>query len=165
MVRIWGTPPTLGERIKLLRKKIGLSQAEFAKRLGIKRAHISRIESGHASPSELLLRVIGHEYAVYPDWLINGNGRMEINTEEFMDQELEIGLEMFRTKLRIFQMFVSNPVSGIVDSLELCANAAKEGTLKPLPPDILKLLLQIKSCGLDRIMAAIDDIVSGTKLE
>lgn len=41
----------IGERIKLLREKIGMSQAELAKKANIAQSSISYIESGGKSPS------------------------------------------------------------------------------------------------------------------
>lgn len=38
--------------IKTLRKRLGLSQAEFAERLGIERSHLSRLEAGKRVPSK-----------------------------------------------------------------------------------------------------------------
>lgn len=37
---------TLGERIRHLREAINLSQAELAKRIGMKREYLSRLENG-----------------------------------------------------------------------------------------------------------------------
>lgn len=48
----------LGERLKRLRKTLGLSQQQAAARLGIQQGHVSKLERGKATPSPQLLQVI-----------------------------------------------------------------------------------------------------------
>ena len=48
-------PGKIGPRIKALRERLGLKQAEFADKLGIARSSISRIEQGERPPSAELL--------------------------------------------------------------------------------------------------------------
>lgn len=153
---------TLGERLKIIRGT--RTQTEFSTELGLSKNTYVRYERGQRIPDTAFLETVIKKFHINPVWILTGNGWMGIKTEEFMDQQLEIGREVFCTKLRMLNMFLSSPVFAIVDSLELSAKAAKEGTLKPYPPDMLKFLLHIKSF-LDRIVAAIDDIVSRTKLE
>jgi transcriptional regulator with XRE-family HTH domain len=45
----------LGGHIKLLRKKKGLSGAEFGRRLEMERSHVARLESGGTNPSAFLI--------------------------------------------------------------------------------------------------------------
>ena len=59
-------------RIKELRNKTGMSQVEFAKRLGVTNAHISKIEKGGTVPSYALIKLIAKEYKVKEDWIIKG---------------------------------------------------------------------------------------------
>lgn len=63
----------IGERIKKLRKARGLSQADFAKRLGVHKGHISRLETGTANPSEQLLNGICREFEARKEWIIYGD--------------------------------------------------------------------------------------------
>lgn len=76
------SPTDLGERVKLVRTDLNFSQSQFAKRLGVNRAHISRIESGKATPSKQLMRIIAQEYDVSAAWLREGKGRMEPGVKE-----------------------------------------------------------------------------------
>jgi transcriptional regulator with XRE-family HTH domain len=41
----------IGERIRALREKLGLSQGEIERATGLFRAYISRVEHGHTIPS------------------------------------------------------------------------------------------------------------------
>lgn len=47
-------------RIKKARKKAGLTQLQLAKKVGINREYLSRIENNHSSPSLELLRKIAN---------------------------------------------------------------------------------------------------------
>lgn len=64
------------ERLKLVRKKMGLTQEEFADRLGIKRGAISNYEIGRNVPIDAVLSLICHEFGVNNEWLRTGNGDM-----------------------------------------------------------------------------------------
>lgn len=53
-----GDPADLAERLKRLRKTLGLSQQQAAARLGIQQGHVSKLERGKATPSPQLRVVI-----------------------------------------------------------------------------------------------------------
>lgn len=59
-------------RIKELRKKLEMSQVEFAKQLGVTNAHISKIEKGRTVPSDALIKLIAKEYQVNENWIKTG---------------------------------------------------------------------------------------------
>ncbi len=64
------------DRIKAVRKSNGLTQAEFAKSLGVTDAAISKIEKGVNIPSEQTLKLICSTYHVNYLWLTVGRGEM-----------------------------------------------------------------------------------------
>lgn len=64
------------ERIKELRKCIGLTQQKFADRLGLKRQTIAAYEIGNIMPSESTLLLICKEFNVNEEWLRTGEGEM-----------------------------------------------------------------------------------------
>lgn len=66
----------MGERFKRLRKKLGLSQIEFAKRLGLTRGAISNIEAGKVQPKPLLIDLICSTFRANKEWLVSGTGQM-----------------------------------------------------------------------------------------
>ena len=41
---------TIGESIKRVRKKVGLTQAELAAKIGTNKSYISRVETGRTEP-------------------------------------------------------------------------------------------------------------------
>ncbi len=64
----------MNERLKLLRKKLGLSQEAFGSRLGVTGPGISKIESGDRNLTEQMALSIIREFNVNEDWLRNGTG-------------------------------------------------------------------------------------------
>ena len=65
---------TIGERIKLLRKELKMSQAEFGQRIGLKQAAIGLYENGNRSVSEQSITLISQVYQIREEWLRTGNG-------------------------------------------------------------------------------------------
>ncbi|MCL6610150.1 MAG: helix-turn-helix domain-containing protein [Peptococcaceae bacterium] len=74
----------LGKRILLIRKKMGLSQEDFAVPLGVNRSHIAGIESGARCPSAHLIKLICCYYHVNEKWLRHGEGDMFVAPEQFL---------------------------------------------------------------------------------
>lgn len=65
------------ERIRMLRKELGLTREEFAQQLGFKsRGKIDNLELGRTEPDEAFLKLICNTFHVNYQWLINGNGDM-----------------------------------------------------------------------------------------
>jgi len=78
----------LNERIKELRKVLGLSREEFANKLGLKsRGKIENIELGRTSPDEPFLDLICKTYNINPKWLRTGRGEMFIELSK--DEQIE----------------------------------------------------------------------------
>lgn len=61
-------------RIKLVRKKKGLSQEAFGAALGVTKSTISLLEAHKREPSERILRDICREFNINKDWLRIGAG-------------------------------------------------------------------------------------------
>lgn len=66
----------INERVKQLRKSLGLSGEKFGERLGVKRNTVSQLESGTNNLTDQMFKAICREYNVNPDWLRDGSGDM-----------------------------------------------------------------------------------------
>lgn len=66
----------MNERIKDLRKSLGLTQLEFGEQVGVKANTIGNYEIGLRTPSEAVIRAICREFNVNEDWLRTGEGEM-----------------------------------------------------------------------------------------
>lgn len=67
------------ERIKELRKSLGITQQEFADKLGLKRNTIATYEIGKAVPSDRVISDLCNKYNVNEEWLRTGEGEMFIS--------------------------------------------------------------------------------------
>lgn len=74
----------MGERIKLLRQTLGITQQEFADRLRIKRGAVANYEIGRNEPIDAVIAMICREYNVNDRWLRTGEGEMfmELSVED-----------------------------------------------------------------------------------
>ena len=63
-------------RLKAVRKAIGLTQQEFADRLGIKRGAVANYEIGRNDPIDAVISLICREFGVNETWLRTGEGEM-----------------------------------------------------------------------------------------
>lgn len=67
---------TIGERIKELRKSLGLTLEEFGKKLGVGKSAISNIENGSRNLTDQMSLSIRREFNVREEWLRDGIGEM-----------------------------------------------------------------------------------------
>lgn len=74
------------ERIKELRKTLGLTQQEMADKVGVKRNTIAQYEIGRNPPTDTVVTLICREFDVNEEWLRTGAGPMFV--EKTRDEEL-----------------------------------------------------------------------------
>lgn len=67
---------TLAQRIKNLRKELGLNQTEFAQKIGITQTSLSQIEGEKNGISYDVFKAIVASFNVNPMWLMDGIGSM-----------------------------------------------------------------------------------------
>ena len=59
----------ISDKIKEIRKYYGMSQAEFAQKLGTTRANYSNIENGYVHPKQMLINCLSAMYGLSETWL------------------------------------------------------------------------------------------------
>lgn len=72
----------MNERLRELRKKLGLTLKDFGKRLGVSDAAISRIENGERKLTEQMILSVCREFNVNEDWIRFGKGPMHKDSDE-----------------------------------------------------------------------------------
>lgn len=70
------------DRLKELRKELGLTQEKFAERLKMKRNSIANYEIGRNAPIDAVVSLICKEYNVNENWLRTGEGDMFVQLPE-----------------------------------------------------------------------------------
>lgn len=76
----------MNERLKQLRKELGLTQQEFADALKVKRTTIANYEIGRNEPIDAVISLICTQFDVNENWLRTGEGQMFV--ERTKDEEL-----------------------------------------------------------------------------
>jgi DNA-binding XRE family transcriptional regulator len=72
----------MNNRIKDLRKDLGLTQDEFAKKIDLSRNYINLIEMGKKIPADRTIRDICRTFSVNENWLTTGEGKMYLPQED-----------------------------------------------------------------------------------
>lgn len=76
----------MNERIKELRKTLGLTLDKFGDRIGVGKTAISKIENGDRSVTDQMFKSICREFNVREEWLRSGNGEMFVQMSR--DEEI-----------------------------------------------------------------------------
>lgn len=76
----------MNERIKKIRKEVGLTQQEFAEAIKVKRNTVATYEMGRSIPSDAAISLICREFDVNEEWLRTGEGEMFI--EKTKDEQI-----------------------------------------------------------------------------
>ena len=73
---------TQNERIKEVRKSLGLTLDKFGERIGLKKSAVSLIENGKNSVTDANIKAICREFGVDYIWLTTGEGEMFVETDD-----------------------------------------------------------------------------------
>lgn len=73
---------TQNERIKEVRKSLGLTLEKFGERIGLKKSAVSLIENGKNAVTDANVKAICREFGVDYIWLTTGNGEMFVDTDD-----------------------------------------------------------------------------------
>ena len=79
------------DRIKLVRKKAGLTQEQFAKKIGTVQNTITGYETGRRNPSGSAITLICKEFNISENWLRYGQGDMYNYSDE--NDEIQAALK------------------------------------------------------------------------
>ncbi len=77
---------TQGERVKNLRKTLGLTLEKFGERIGVGKTTISNIENDYRNLTEHMTKSICREFSVDYIWLTTGKGEMFFENDNLLDE-------------------------------------------------------------------------------
>ncbi len=66
----------MGERLKAIRRALGITQQKFADRLNVNRGTLANYEIGKNEPIDAVIKSICREFHVNETWLRTGEGTM-----------------------------------------------------------------------------------------
>jgi len=67
---------SIKERIKAVRKALGMSQKDFGRGIFLSQSFYGQIETGVRTPNDRVYELICNKYGVNKDWLLTGQGDM-----------------------------------------------------------------------------------------
>ena len=70
------------DRIRQLRKELGLNQTDFGEKIGVKQGSVAGYESGARTPIDAVVNSICREFNVNEEWLRTGNGEMFVELDK-----------------------------------------------------------------------------------
>ena len=73
---------TQNERIKEVRKSLGLTLEKFGERIGLKKSAVSLIENGKNAVTDANVKAICRVFGVDYIWLTTGDGEMFVDTDD-----------------------------------------------------------------------------------
>lgn len=79
---------SISERLRQLRKELGMSQEEFGRHIGVSNTAISKLEKSERNLTEQTAKSICREYRVNYFWLTEGKGDMFTGTPESVVDEI-----------------------------------------------------------------------------
>lgn len=85
----------MNERIKEVRKSLGLTQNEFGEKLGVRGNTITNYESNSRKPSNAIISAICREFQINETWLRTGEGEMKAPLTK-QAEIAEITAQLFR---------------------------------------------------------------------
>ena len=106
------------ERIKQLRKTLGLTQNEFGTKLGLAANTVTNYETGRRIPSNTVIFSICREFSVNEVWLRTGEGG-----KENMFLKLNIEDERFAHNISILSSTNDLTIRHIINTLAECSEA------------------------------------------
>lgn len=111
---------TENERVRELRKALGLTLEKFGERLGVKKNAISAIENGRNSLTDQMTKAICREFGVDYIWLTTGEGEMFVDTDDDFIERIDrimAGEDEARKNLFKFMLELSDEDIAALDRL------------------------------------------------
>lgn len=100
---------TQNERVKEIRKELGLTLEKFGEKLGVQKSAISKIERGEVNLSDQMIKSICREYNVNYDYLVYGEGEMFGDLPQTILDELCIQYELDDLDRSLVEMYIEFP--------------------------------------------------------
>lgn len=97
----------IGTRIKLLRKSLKFTQAEFGDNIGLKATAIGLYESGDRNVTDRNINIICSTYNVNEQWLRFGDGEMFVENDKSILSLLQKEYKLPADQLAVVESFLS----------------------------------------------------------
>ena len=119
-------------RVKILRKKLKLTQKEFGDAIGVSNSNISNIENGSVNLTDRNIYEICSKFNVNKDWLKHGIGDVyiDLNKEdeikniinEFIDDNNAVKKDILNSLLKVHDENTLKLISDMIHKFAECEN-------------------------------------------
>ena len=100
---------TQGERVKEVRKALGLTLDKFGEKVGVKKQTVSRIENGVNNVTDQMVLSICREFNVNYDFLMNGEGELFDDLPQTVLDELCAQYDLDDLDRTLVEMYIEMP--------------------------------------------------------
>ena len=122
------------DRIKAVRKELGLNQTDFGQKIGVKQGSVAAYESGSRSPLDSVIVSICREFNVSERWLRTGEGEMFLELSRadeiaaYVGRVLKDESAFYQQKLLLFLSRLSPEMLAELEKVadEILTNGKKE---------------------------------------
>ncbi len=80
---------TQGERVREVRKALGLTLEKFGDKIGMKKNSVSQIENGKNNVTDANIKAICREFNVDYIWLTTGEGEMFVDSDDDFIEKID----------------------------------------------------------------------------
>ncbi len=111
------TIKTIGERIKFIRKKMGITQTDVKNAIGIGQSTLSSIENDCNSPSCETALALSDFFGVSLEWLVAGRQPKREDNHNFSSEEIHL-IEVYRNLSNINQIKIMERMETMIDVIK-----------------------------------------------
>ena len=121
---------TQNERVKEIRKTLGLTLEKFGEKLGVQKSAISKIEKGENNLTDQMQKAICREFGVDYIWLTTGEGEMFVESDDdFMERIDRIMVDENDMRRKLFKALLNaddETLQSLEKWIDFCANLKKD---------------------------------------
>lgn len=120
----------MNERIKIMRKKLNLTQGEFGELLGVGTSAVSKWERGTVDVPESTIKLMTKEFNINRLWLETGEGAMfeevDDDIEELIDDILHGENEFHKNLFRTIAKLNKTQLDALESLIDLFSEVSEE---------------------------------------
>ena len=99
----------MNDRLRLVRKSLRMTQEEFGRRVGVKGAAISKLESGDRNLTDQMAITLCREFRINETWLRTGEGEMFTPINNGVIAQLAKEYDLDEISQRTLEIFINLP--------------------------------------------------------
>lgn len=115
------------DKLKLIRKKNKMTQAEFAESIGISRGNLANIERGIVKPTQIFINCVSLMYHIDKEWLLDDNND-DLNVLNGNTKLLSAIVSKYNLLDDEYKKFVENQINELLKMQNATSVSAKQSS-------------------------------------